>query len=184
MVFVVKNIVFPLDWSGILLKIKWVVIVRRWLWVGKGVQQAAYCLIGHPLFIISHFHSLHCPNHCIVRGFIAIHISLLDAQQTPSDEELFMMKFSHYLHETLHPHSILYWLRFLTRSLPRHSTVTGAHCLPANIFPMPCLHLPTISFFSCLSNIGKKKLFSAFTLSYISSCYSLVHTRGMPTCMS
>ena len=83
MVFVIKNIAFPLDWSGILLKIKWVVIVKRWLWVGKGVQQAAYCLIDHPLFIISHFHSLHRPNHCIVRWFIAIHISLLDAQQTP-----------------------------------------------------------------------------------------------------
>ena len=48
-----------------------------------------------------------------------------------------MVKFlpiSHYLKERLRPHSILYWLRFLTRwPMSRNSPVTRPHCLPHQI---------------------------------------------------
>ena len=51
--------------------------------------------------------------------------------------DLFMVKFlpiSHYLKERLRPHSILYWLRFLTRwPMSRNSPVTRPHCLPHQI---------------------------------------------------
>ena len=163
------------------------VIVKRWLWVGKGVHQADYCLIDHPLFIISHFHSRRRPNHCIVRWFIAIHISFLDAQQTPLRWRAFYDEIF-----TLSPRDTPSTLHTLLIEIFDTIAATAfLHChrgpLSSRQHLSDALSSPphNILLFLCLQ-YWYEKIFSAFTLSYISSCYSLVHTcytRGMP-CMS